>query len=189
MDAQGEVTVILYLIGKPGTGKYSIAKELAKTGYTICDNQLINNPIFALLNYDGKSNLYIPEFAWEAIGEIRKKIFDFLVKKTEGSYILTNVLYEDEGDKELFHAVEDMALQRGSTFIPVKLLISEEENIKRIQNIDRSLRYKSIDIEDAKDKRSLLAISHPSLLELDVSELSAESAANRIIAWSGALRK
>ena len=43
---------IIYLIGYAGTGKYTIAKELEKSGYVICDNQLINNPINALLNYD-----------------------------------------------------------------------------------------------------------------------------------------
>ncbi|HJD60261.1 MAG TPA: hypothetical protein LFW20_06440 [Rickettsia endosymbiont of Omalisus fontisbellaquei] len=43
------MTTIIYLIGKPGTGKYTIAKELSKSGYVICDNQLINKPIFALL--------------------------------------------------------------------------------------------------------------------------------------------
>ncbi|MEY4463771.1 MAG: hypothetical protein RLZZ81_742 [Pseudomonadota bacterium] len=47
------MTTIIYLIGKPGTGKYTIAKELVESVYIICDNQLINNPIFALLGYDG----------------------------------------------------------------------------------------------------------------------------------------
>jgi dephospho-CoA kinase len=34
-------TTIIYLIGKPGTGKYTISQELAKSGYVICDNQLV----------------------------------------------------------------------------------------------------------------------------------------------------
>ena len=40
------MTNIIYLIGKSGSGKYTIAKELAKHGYIICDNQLINYPVF-----------------------------------------------------------------------------------------------------------------------------------------------
>ena len=46
-------TTIIYLTGKPGIGKYTIAKELAKShGFIVCDNQLINNLIFELLQYD-----------------------------------------------------------------------------------------------------------------------------------------
>ena len=41
---------IIYLTGKPGIGKYTIAKELAaKHDFIVCDNQLINNYIFDLL--------------------------------------------------------------------------------------------------------------------------------------------
>jgi dephospho-CoA kinase len=40
-------TTIIYLTGKPGVGKYTIAKELAANhGFIVCDNQMINNPIF-----------------------------------------------------------------------------------------------------------------------------------------------
>ena len=46
---QEHVTKIIYIIGKPGTGKYTIAQEFAKLGFVICDNQLVNNPVFTLL--------------------------------------------------------------------------------------------------------------------------------------------
>lgn len=40
-------TAIIYLSGKPGVGKYTIAKALAnKYGFIVCDNQLINTPVF-----------------------------------------------------------------------------------------------------------------------------------------------
>ncbi len=72
-------TTIIYLTGKPGVGKYTIAKELAiKHGFIVCDNQLINNPIFELLQYDGYAK--IPDFAWGAIARIRAEIFDFLLR-------------------------------------------------------------------------------------------------------------
>jgi predicted kinase len=41
---------IVYLIGYAGTGKYTIAREIAGlTGAVIVDNQLINNPVFSVV--------------------------------------------------------------------------------------------------------------------------------------------
>ncbi|WP_395477392.1 hypothetical protein [Rickettsia endosymbiont of Pantilius tunicatus] len=60
----------------------------------------------------------------------------------------------------------------------LKLLISEEENKKRVANPERALRYKSLRIEEGIE---LINISHPNLLELNVSDLSASSAAEKIL--------
>lgn len=172
-----KMTIIIYLIGKPGTGKYTIAQELAKHGYRICDNQLVNNPIFSLLNYDGFTP--IPMFAWNAISHIRNSVFDFIISETNNNYVFTNVLLEDEGDRKLFAQVEQVAIKRNSIFVPIKLLISEKENIKRIKNKDRLLRYKSIDVKDVY--LDLMRISHDNLLELDVSDLSARTTSEKIL--------
>ncbi|HJD57234.1 MAG TPA: hypothetical protein LFW13_00010 [Rickettsia endosymbiont of Sericostoma sp.] len=172
-------TIIIYLIGKPGTGKYTIAKEIARAGYSICDNQHINNPIFSLLNYNGLTP--IPEFAWDAIRLIRDGIFNFLSQEISNNYVLTNCLYEVDGDRKLFNQVQQLAINRSSVFIPVKLLISEEENIKRIQHLDRLLRYKSIGVQDVYPEYPLIQISHPNLFEFDVTNLSASEAARNIL--------
>lgn len=173
------MTIIIYLIGKPGTGKYSIAKELALHDYIICDNQLINNPIFSLLQYDGL--MQVPLFAWTTISKIRNAVFDFLKEEKSHNYVLTNVLYCDEYD--LFAKVEQIAHERHSLFVPVKLLINQEEHIKRIQNKERLLRFKSIDINDTSPEKQLINIIHPNLLELDVTYLSAKAAANIILTF------
>jgi len=173
------MTVILYLIGKPGTGKYTIASEIAKDGYIISDNQLNNNPIFALLKYDGLTQ--IPEFAWDSISGIRNSVFDFLCNEPNNNYVLTNVLLDSEGDYRLFDQVLEVARKRNSIFVPVKLLISKEENVRRIQNEDRLLKYKSIDVNDAYSDQSLINIEHPNLLTLDVTELNAQDAARAIL--------
>ena len=110
---------IIYLIGYSGTGKYTIAQELAKQGYIICDNQLINNPIFALLEYDGIKDIL--ESGWDAIGKIHRIIMEFLGNIKDGNYVLNN---------------------------------------------------------------ELLDISHPNLLEIDVSALSATEVAERILKFA-----
>ncbi|HXH55389.1 MAG TPA: hypothetical protein VNK03_06600 [Gammaproteobacteria bacterium] len=172
-------TTIIYLFGYPGTGKYTISQELMKHDFVVCDNQLINNPIFALLNYDGFSK--IPDFGWNAIGRIRSAIFDFMAMEHKHNYVLTNCLYEDKGDRDCYWQVKAMALKRGSLFIPVKLLISEEENLKRIIEPSRRARWKSIDPHEVYQRKGLLNIEHPNLLELDVSLLPANKAAKEIL--------
>jgi len=172
-------TIIVYLIGKPGVGKYTIAKELAKSGYIICDNQLVNNPVFTLLNYDGFSK--IPEYAWNVIAKIRTAIFGFIEQETNNNYILTNVLNEDDGDRNLYNQVEQMAARRDSLFIPVKFSISKEEHIKRVTTPSRRERWKSIDHEEAHSKDKLLTIKHENLLERDISKLSAAQSSGIIL--------
>jgi Cdc6-like AAA superfamily ATPase len=173
-------TTIIYLTGKPGVGKYTIAKELAsKHGFIVCDNQLINNPIFELLQYDGYAK--IPDFAWDTIARIRTEVFDFLAKSLKNSYVLTNCLADTEEDRQLYGQVNQMAETRGSLFIPVQLQISKEEHLKRLTQPERRVRWKSIDPADAEDHGPLISISHPNLLELNVSNLNPTDAADSIM--------
>ena len=175
------MTNIIYLFGHPGTGKYTIAREIAKAGYVICDNQLINNPVFELLQYDGLTTI-VPEFAWEAISKIRDGIFHFLGREKNNNYVLINCLYEEDGDRELFEQVKEVASARGSNFIPVKLLISREENIKRIEQPSRKKRFKSVDRNDAYPKLQLLNPNHSNLIEIEVTKLSPGEVAKNILA-------
>jgi hypothetical protein len=102
-------------------GKYTIARKLSDNyGFIICDNQLVNNSIFELLQYD--SHAKIPEFAWDSIARIRDCIFEFLTKIPNKSIVFTNNLYEEEGDRKLYQQIEKMSLVRGSLFVPVRFL-------------------------------------------------------------------
>lgn len=173
------MTIIIYLIGRSGSGKYTIAKELAKYGYRVVDNQLINNPIFALLDLDGVTP--IPEAAWDKIAQIRTHVFDFISQEHKHNYVLTNELLEDEGDRRLFKQVQEMAESRGSLFVPVRLHLSKEENARRIQMPERALRFKSTKIDERVFKKSMINISHPNLLDLDINNLPVDVAANQIL--------
>lgn len=173
-------TTIIYLTGKPGVGKYTIAKELARShGFIVCDNQLINNPIFELLSYDGFAK--IPDFAWDSIGRIRTEILEFLTKVPDKSYVLANCLAETEADRELYEQVKRMAEMRNSLFVPVQLQITKEKHLKRLTRPERRARWKSINPNDAEDHEPLLSITHPNFLELEISSLSAENVARVIM--------
>lgn len=69
MKKETKEPVTIYLTGKAGVGKYTIAKQLAEHNFKILDNHLINNPIFSLLDLDRASP--IPQDAWVAVSRIR----------------------------------------------------------------------------------------------------------------------
>jgi ribosome-binding ATPase YchF (GTP1/OBG family) len=174
-----EKTTILYLVGKPGVGKYTIAKALAeKYSFIICDNQLINNTIFELLRHDKSAE--IPDFAWGSISQIRDCVLKFLTAYKKNNFILTNYLLEHDGDKKLYEKVKNMAELRNSHFIPIKLLITQEEHLRRVVMQERRARLKSLDPQYAYDPVPLLSIVHPHLLELEVSHLTPGNAAETI---------
>ena len=131
------------------------------------------------MQYDGYAK--IPDFAWEAIGNIRRCVLTLLAKEIHNSYVLTNNLYEDAGDKVCYAEVVYMAETRGSLFVPVRLVINQDEHLRRVVNPNRRDRWKSIDPQDVYDGTPLLLIVHPHLLELDVSNLSPEDAADSIM--------
>ena len=69
-----------------------------------------------------------------------------------------------------------MAEVRSSFFIPLQILITKEEPLKRLTHPTRREKWRSIDSQDAEDNGPLLSISHPHFLELEVSHLSPEDA-------------
>ena len=187
MDGERNMNYIIYLIGKPGVGKYTIAKELEKHGFIVCDNQLINNPVFSVVGYDGFGD--VSEDAWNAIGKIRDIVFDVIKSQKHSSYVLTNVLNDDEGDRCLFDQVLNIAKAQGAIFVPVTLLLSRDEHLKRIVNPMRKQHYKSIDPKDVDDGIKPLPITHKNLLELNITDLTAEDATKNILEHCGDLRE
>lgn len=170
-------TVMIYLIGLSGTGKYTIAQHIAHHGYKIVDNHLINNPIFSMINLDGVTP--IPRKVWETIGKIRSVVFDFIASDHTTNFVLTNELLEYE--HALYNRVMELANKRDSLFIPVKFAISNAEHIRRITSPGRAERFKLTSAEEVDKQKTLITISHPNLCELDVTSLTAQEAAQKIL--------
>lgn len=182
------MSAIFYLIGYPGVGKYTVAKALAeRTGARIVDNHLANNPIFSLLKLDGATP--IPAAAWHRVKAIRDIIFDAMehLSPHEFSFILTNVLHDDEGDRSLFAQVEALAKARGSLFLPILLSCTEEENCRRVTSHGRAERLKDTSAENVRTLRAekpLLPVVHPNTLRLDTTAMPPETVSKKIISHS-----
>jgi hypothetical protein len=177
---------IIYLIGYGGTGKYTIAKEIAAlTGAVVVDNHLINNPVFSVVGADGIKLL--PKGVWEKIGGIRQIVLDTIeeLAQPEASFIFTNELYEGKSpDRPLYEKIAALAARRNALFVPVILRCEPEELYRRVASPERAARFKLRNIEHTRENVSayqLLRVEHPNCLELDNTNLSPAEAAQAII--------
>lgn len=182
---------ILYLIGHFGAGKYTIAKEIcALTDARLVDNHLFNNVVFSLLRVDGKTP--IPEAAWDHIMVIRQEALTVIetLAPPEFSFVLTNMLRNDDHDRSAYEEVARVADKRGATFVPVVVTCSDDAFAKRIGNADRIARMKFTDAAGAEAYRTytdLLQFTHPNRFDLDTTDISAAGAAQEIIAYAKGL--
>ena len=180
--------VVIYLIGIPAVGKYTIAKEISRlTGAKVVDNQLINLPIFSILGFDGKDTFPFPTEAWKYIERIREAVLTVIrdLCSPNDSFVLTNVLQADDpGDESLFHRIEQVASSRGATFFPVWLTCDAEALRERKDSSERRERFKDTDVTNITryvQEFQVLKVPHANALTLDTSEEDCETIARRII--------
>lgn len=132
-----------------------------------------------MLDLDGVTP--ISDKAWASIESIRKSVLDFVSQDQQTNYVFTNELYEVEHDRVIYARVKGAAEKRGSLFVPVKLSISVEERKRRITNPERHTRFKTTNLAEIKIQQEVIKIDHPNLLEVDVTDLSASEAAEKIL--------
>jgi predicted kinase len=176
---------IIYLLGYPGVGKYTVAREIARlTGAVVVDNQLINHPILVLLRWDATSDL--PPGTLDRAAPIRDAVLSALeeIAPRDLSYVLTNVLDDDEECRALYERVKRIAARRGSVFLPVLLTCDTEEQLRRVTADERVARLKIADADKvAAYVRStpLFVPDDTQLLELDTTHLDPADAAAEIV--------
>lgn len=183
--------IILYLIGFSGTGKYTIAKEIAKLkNFRILHNHLINNPI---LNMIVPEDNKIPDVAWKQIRKIRNIVLETVeeIAPTHLNFIFSNELIEGSDiDISIYNKIFSVAEKRKSLFIPVRLMVDANEHKQRIVSADREAMFKLSDIAyiDKIKGKEILKIKHHNLLDVDTTGKTAEQVAGDIIEYIENLR-
>lgn len=177
---------IVYLIGYAGTGKYTIAKELAAlTGAVIVDNQLINSPFFSVVGASG--NTPLPAAVWPKIESIRRIVLDTVAELVppEASFLFTNELYEGKPmDRRWYEDVAILATKRQARLVPVILHCEPEELCRRVTSPERAVRFKERSAYRTRENirtYQLLRVDHPNCLELEITTLSPIQAAQTIL--------
>jgi tRNA uridine 5-carbamoylmethylation protein Kti12 len=186
---------IIYLIGIPAVGKYTTAKAIERaTGAKVIDNHLINYPIFTIVGYDGTNKIPVKKEAWIAVAKIGNVVRDFIRDHADpdASFVFTNVLNDEPGDRRLFRRIERLAKHRNATFVPVWISCDVAEVRKRKNRPDRRQRLKDIDLTNIRywfEEFKLLVVKHPNELRLDTTRSKPEETAKKIVAHARCLAR
>ncbi|WP_353279490.1 AAA family ATPase [Wolbachia endosymbiont (group B) of Xanthorhoe designata] len=175
--------MIIYLIGFPGSGKLTIAKELCNIiDGVIVDNNLFNNIIFDMIDF---RNAEVTSEIWEKIFVIRENMLAILEKHHIESkhYIFTNELIKgDYYDQRVYKSVVNLSKKMNVEILPVVLYCNSGELVKRVQSKGRERERKITDSDFAmrRIKEKKLFVPQGSL-KIDNSNLSAKEVAKKIV--------
>lgn len=179
---------IIYLIGIPAVGKYTVAREIGLiTGAKVVDNQLINTPVFRVIGYDGTDTFPFPPGAWVQIKTIRRAVLSVIRDfcSPEDSFVFTNVLdARAPGDRAWFRRIERLATQRNAGFFPVWLTCDPAVLLSRKDTPERRERLKDIDLSSIDRwvrEFEVLRMPHSNALTLDTSQVEPRETALRIL--------
>ncbi|PDS99362.1 chloramphenicol phosphotransferase [Rhizobium sp. S9] len=177
--------LFILLLGFPGVGKLTIARELSPLlTAKVIDNHWFNNLILRLLDDDGTTPL--PNGIWEYTGRVRQAVLDAIVAygPPSANFIFTHAGIEgDERSNRTFQQIACAARECEALLVPVRLLCDEEELARRVATPARRDRLKSIDAQASREKSrraQVLAPQHPFTLNLDVTSKTAEASAAAI---------
>jgi hypothetical protein len=178
--------VMVYLVGFSGTGKLTVARELAlPLEARVVDNHWINNPIFGLIDNDRVTSF--PTGVWDQVAKVRQAVLDTVatLSAPRANFILTHAGCDDDADDwEIYNAIVRTAERRRAVFIPVRLLCEEAELVRRVVSPERAQRLKSMDPEAASREarvRNVLKVNHTNQLTLDISAISPQESARLIL--------
>ena len=182
---------LVYLIGFPAAGKYTIARELVavmaerEQRMVVVDNHHINNVVFEVIDTDGKKAL--PPTIWSYVSQVRSAVLSAIreLAPREWSYVFTNVLIAGlPPDEQALVELAELAEARGSAYVPVILRCETEELERRIVTPERHERLKWVDpvgLRGLVERSQLVDVSaYEHALDLDVTHRRPREAAAAI---------
>jgi predicted Zn-ribbon and HTH transcriptional regulator len=176
---------IVYLIGPPAVGRFTVAKAIANLNdAAVVDNQLINIPIFSLLTESPDAE--VTKGMWREIDSVRDAVFRMIeeVAPRSVSYVLTNALEDEPESYVLYDRVKRIAASRGSHFLPVVMTCEIEEELRRVQDPSRTERMKIDNIERARryiENTPFFIPRDDEVLTIDTASLEPDHAAQLIL--------
>lgn len=170
---------IVHINGWPGIGKLTIARQLTDLlpSARLVHNHLLINPADAVLNRTQPGYQMLRK-------AIRDAIFATLIVAPAScapAYVFTDFQSADTHGSSVCAEYAGCARARGCAFIPILLVCSEGENMRRVVNAEREVHAKLMDVEMLRSFRREGDVycfdGHPCGLKLDISEHAPEEAA------------
>jgi len=174
--------MLVHINSYPGVGKLTIGRALAeRIGGKLLDNHSIYNVAFALTEFRS------PAF-YETVRAVRDLAYQRVLElPAKLPVVLTNWYSQGSAwGEENWDAAISLAHRRPCPLAVIILTCSPEENMQRIQSPGRDAMRKPRSAELIVSNRSgrpLLDRGGDRLLRLDVTDISADSAATSIAAW------
>jgi shikimate kinase len=140
-----------YLIGPPGVGKYTVGKIIAaRTGAKLVDNHYSINPIFALIEQDGRTPL--PDQVWPQVGKVRSAVLETIatLSPRDWSFIFTHAASDHPSDIGTCREIQSAAERRGARVIAARLSCEADELVRRVLSPERRPMMKEMDAEAAR---------------------------------------
>ena len=180
------MAAIYQLFGHPGTGKYTIAKEIVRQlvergePAALLDNHATANLVWSLVP---ASRRFEPE-VMARMQRIRGEVLDAVeeLAAPELSLVFTSFL-PPSVKPTIVNRHRSLAIDHGRAFVAVVLELDPEEVLRRIPNPDRAERLKLVNVDTARRQMAngMTVPDWPELVHFDITGLSAEESARQII--------
>jgi chloramphenicol 3-O-phosphotransferase len=181
---------IVHLIGYPAAGKLTVAKALVSAAasqgrtFVLLDNHLTADPVLSVID----RSIPIPVTVWDRVEEVREVVYRAIVdiSPADWSFVITNVVRDgDEREARTVARVRQLAEERASHHVAVRVHCDREVLLSRVSAPDRLTRHKWVDPDGVRryvDENDMIDLSTYDPFELDTTSRTPEESAAAILA-------
>ena len=181
---------IVHLIGYPASGKLTVAKALVAEAaarsrtFVRLDNHLTGDVILSVID---RSIHPIPVEVWDRVEDVREVMYQAIVDLSppEWSFVVTNVVRDgDEREARTVTRVHQLAEERASRHLAVRVVCDRDVLLARVTSPDRQVHHKWTDPDGVRryvDEVAMYDVSAYDWIEVDTSHQSPEQSAGSIL--------